>query len=166
MTTETEHLFTRLKVSKTHGVKLCRFNKEAVDLYDKHVWSLLKGPKTFYLIRSFVVDKKRKYILFHRELLGLKDGEIYDHINGDGLCNMRSNLRPATLSQNAHNNRLRTDNKHGVKGLCFHEIHQSWLGQIICDGKKYAKESKDQQVVIDWLIVKREELHGTFANHG
>ena len=162
----TEYLFTRLKVSKTYGVKPCMFDEDGITLYDKHVWSLLKSGRTFYLCRGIKVGNKKVLILFHRELMGLEPGEIYDHINGDGLCNMKSNLRPSTSSQNACNTRKHSNNTSGVKGLCYQKNEKVWRGDIQCDGKHFFKTSKDQQVIIDWLHTKREELHGVFANHG
>ena len=161
-----EHVYTRLKVSKTHGVKLCLFDKEGVELYDRYTWTLSKDGQTFYLVRNAKVNGIKTTILFHRELLNLKDGEIYDHWDGDGLNNMKSNLRPTTVSQNAHNRRIQSNNTSGIKGLGFNEIKQRWCGEIKLDGKRYQKSSKDQQVVIDWLSAKRIELHGVFANFG
>ena len=83
-----EHIYTRLKVSETHGVKLCLFDKEGAELYDKHTWSIVKRKITCYLERHIVnVNGKRTNIKFHRELLGLQDGEIRDHWNNNGLDN-------------------------------------------------------------------------------
>ena len=161
-----EHVYTRLKVSKTYGVKVCLLDKEGADLYDTYTWSIFRTGRSFYLVRVITVEGRSRTILFHRELLDLKDGEIYDHINGDGLCNMKSNLRPTTVSQNAHNTRTPSNNTSGVKGLCFDDINQSWQGKIMCDGVPYSKRSKDRQFVIDWLNAKRIELHGVFANSG
>lgn len=161
-----EHVYTRLKVSKTHGVKVCLLDKEGADLYDTYTWSIFRTGRSFYLVRVITVDGKSKTKLFHRELLGLKDGEIRDHIDGNGLNNMKSNLRPTTVSQNAHNTRTPSNNTSGIKGMTFRECEQLWRGQIMCDGIRYEKSSKDQQLVIDWLYAKRIELHGVFANSG
>lgn len=43
--------------------------------------------------------------LLHRVLTGAKKGEVVDHINGDGLDNRSSNLRPCTHGENRRNSR-------------------------------------------------------------
>ena len=54
----------------------------------------------------------------HRVILGVVDGVLVDHENGDGLDNRRENLRAATSSQNQANRRV-TSNQHGYKGVAF-----------------------------------------------
>lgn len=54
----------------------------------------------------------------HRQILGAKRGEQVDHRNGDGLCNLRSNLRLATARQNQQNKRHTKNTKLGrYKGV-------------------------------------------------
>lgn len=45
----------------------------------------------------------RKQIHMHRIILDVPDDVLVDHKDRDGLNNQRSNLRPATLHQNAFN---------------------------------------------------------------
>lgn len=53
----------------------------------------------------------------HRMLCGT-GSEVIDHIDGNGLNNQRSNLRPCTQSQNLANMRLSKHNTSGYKGVC------------------------------------------------
>lgn len=161
-----EHIYTRLKVSKTHGVKLCLFCEKGVELYDKHIWSLVTGKNTFYLYRHKVVNGKQIHTLFHRELLGLQDGEIRDHWNGNGLDNRICNLRPATISENNHNQMIRKDNTSGIKGVIWYKKNQKWRAKINCNGETYQKYFADKNDAEEWVRAKREELHKDFANHG
>ena len=101
-----EHIYTRLKVSETYGVKLCLFDKEGVDLYDRYIWSVDKCRNTFYLKRNLWINNKRTRIFFHRELMNLQDGEIRDHHNGNGLDNRVENLRPSTVQENNCNKKI------------------------------------------------------------
>lgn len=45
--------------------------------------------------------------------------DILDHINGDKTDNRIENLRPATIVQNNVNRRANSNNKIGLKGVCF-----------------------------------------------
>lgn len=65
-------------------------------------WKLRRTPHTRYAFTtSKLIGNSQK--LLHRFILGLKPGEICDHVNGNGLDNRRSNLRVVTAAQNAQN---------------------------------------------------------------
>lgn len=51
----------------------------------------------------------------HRVIVGARDGEVVDHINGCTLDNRRENLRIATAADNAHNMRTTARTARGLK---------------------------------------------------
>jgi hypothetical protein len=57
-----------------------------------------------------------------------------DHIDGDGLNNRRSNLRPATNAQNMRNAPLRRDSVSGYKGVAWDKYR--WRAHIRVDGRR------------------------------
>lgn len=65
-----------------------------------------------------------------------------DHINGDGLDNRRSNLRPANNQQNHWNMRKPRLNSHGArcsssfKGVSWHSGANKWSVTIRVEGRK------------------------------
>lgn len=61
---------------------------------------------------------------------------LTDHINGDGLDNRRANLRPATASQNHFNQRLRSNNTSGFKGVSLDKRYDKWAAHIRADGRR------------------------------
>lgn len=60
-------------------------------------------------------ERPRKTIRMHRIICGTP-GRV-DHRDGNGLNNRRSNLRPATSSQNKANSRVYRTNRVGLKGV-------------------------------------------------
>lgn len=71
-----------------------------------------------------------------RTMHGLITGLPYvDHVNGDGLDNRRTNLRPATASQNQANQRMRRDNTSGFRGVQA-APNDRWRALIIVGGKR------------------------------
>lgn len=107
-----------------------------------------------------------KYYALHR-LIVLYNLNIFpdyiDHIDGDSTNNRLENLREATQSQNIANGKIRSDNKHGVKGVWFCNTFHVWVGRIYWDKKHEQIRSKKKQEVIKWIKQRRIELHGEFA---
>ena len=60
-----------------------------------------------------------------------------DHIDGDGLNNQRSNLRPATAGQNMMNRRKRWRATSRFVGVCWYPRREKWLARIYRDGTKH-----------------------------
>lgn len=75
-------------------------------------WFLTSGP-ILYAQRK----QGRKNILLHREIMDAPAGLYVDHINGNGLDNRRENLRLCTAKENIWNQRRRTKNTSGFKGV-------------------------------------------------
>ncbi len=59
-----------------------------------------------------------------------------DHIDGNGLNNRRSNLRPASNSQQVANQGVRSDNTSGYKGVTWREDRGKWEAKIQSGGKR------------------------------
>ena len=58
-------------------------------------------------------------VLMHRVITGAPSGMEVDHINGDKLDNQRKNLRICSKSQNLGNQKIRSSNRSGFKGVSF-----------------------------------------------
>lgn len=76
-----------------------------------------------------------KNVQLHKIILPTGDGEEPDHVNGDGLDNRRSNLRPVTRSQNLMNQRMRDNNTSGFKGVSWHVQRGRWQSRIMFEKK-------------------------------
>lgn len=104
-------------------------------------------------------------VLMHREILGLKNSRMcVDHVNGNPLDNRRLNLRIASRSQNAKNQRTRPDNTSGYKGVSWHERLKMWKTQIqVNKNKKHLGvfNSKEEAYMI--YVMAEEFYYGKFA---
>lgn len=91
-------------------------------------WFAQKSGRKFYAARSQVRAGVKKLILMHREIignLGALDGE---HEDGNSLNNQRSNLRPATRSQNLANKELPKNKTCKSRG-----VYLGWNGVFIAN---------------------------------
>ena len=99
------------------------------------------GP--VYAMRQFIRDGKQENDSIHRAVLSrvigrlLLRNEYVDHINGDGLLNTRANLRLATKAQNAANQKVRSDNASGYKGVSWSKVSQKWRARIKVGGREF-----------------------------
>jgi hypothetical protein len=123
----------------------------------------LKPSGVVYAIRGLTVNGKRTTRKMHRDILGLEVGEgQVDHINGDGLDNRRSNLRMASIGQNASSKKRRRDNTSGFKGVSRNGSR--WRAVVNTGGKRthlgYFDSPEDAYAA---YCAAAKELHGEFA---
>lgn len=108
-------------------IDCCDF--EDISRYNWRLW-WRKGYEKRYAVRNLPrKDGKRKTMKMHRQILGIKDGILADHEDGDGLNNRRFNLRVATQAQNQHNQGPRKGTSR-FKGVHWSETHNKWCAQI------------------------------------
>lgn len=108
------------------------------EMLNQFNWSVYEqkhvhGPSTFYAqCRS-----GEKVLLMHRVILGLIPGDKMDvdHINHDGLDNLRDNLRVVTHAQNLANQKSNRGTSR-FKGVCWHKGVGKWVAKINKDGKR------------------------------
>jgi hypothetical protein len=98
-----------------------------VALIDDEDWILISRfdwfaheEKSLWYAHSSVKrrDGARTTIKMHRLILGARAGQRVDHRDGNGLNNQRDNLRLATQMQNTQNQRRKSNNTSGYKGVC------------------------------------------------
>jgi len=79
----------------------------------------------------------RKKIYMHRRLLGLTDSAIHvDHIDGNGLNNVRANIRVCNHAENSRNQSIRVNNSSGFKGIWKHQKGK-WQAKIVKEGRSF-----------------------------
>ena len=92
------------EINLTQG-KVALVDDEDYEYLNQWKWYACKDYKTYYAQRNGYVNGKRRNIFMHKVILNPPTGLEVDHIDRDGLNNVRSNLRLATRQQNSFNRR-------------------------------------------------------------
>jgi hypothetical protein len=103
-----------------------------------------------------------RFIQMHRVLMDAQPGQVVDHINGNTLDNRRSNLRLATVQENACNKKVRADNKTGFKGVI--RKGRGYQAMIMVNKKQTHLGSYDTaEKAYEAYCSAAKKLHGEFA---
>src|SRR5260221_8685293 len=104
-----------------------------LDLVQPYTWCPYapRTGHTFYAVARRL-DGIRSVIRMHKLLTGWPRT---DHWNHDGLDNQRSNLRPATMSQNGANS-LPRGGASPYKGVCWLADNRKWRAEITVSGHR------------------------------
>jgi hypothetical protein len=140
-----------------HKVKL---SEADLAIVCKHRWRALKRKHTVYAISTI----NGRSVYMHRLLMGHPSGAFVDHVDGDGLNNLRENLRIATPSQNNCNRRMRSNNTSGFKGVSWDKKRGKWYAQICVNGKnKNCGYHNTPEAAHEAYIAAAADLHGDFG---
>jgi hypothetical protein len=96
-------------------------------------WCAARSGSTFYAIRRD--NRAKTTIRMHRVIMGAAAPEVLvDHRDGNGLNNVRKNIRVATKGQNNRNVRTQARSKSGFKGVTHHAESGKWRARIRANG--------------------------------
>jgi hypothetical protein len=101
-------------------------------------WYAAKRDGVFYAATSQVGKhcKDTKIIFMHKMISKQYGMKVCDHQNHDGTDNRRSNLRPATGSQNIANGRRRSNNTSGYIGVSLFRQTGQWSSYLTVNYKR------------------------------
>lgn len=109
------------------------------DLADE-CWYAQKDKRTHYAVRNSPRRRTQKTsvkIRLHRvvaERIGSVDGMFVDHVDGNGLNNVRSNIRIVTRCQNGWNRRKSENSASRFKGVFADRRSGKWRSEIMVLG--------------------------------
>lgn len=125
-------------IALTHG-KVSAVDDDAPGIVFTLAWHVGAG--------GYAVHKSGKMlVLMHRLVIGAKEGQTVDHIDGDKLNNRRVNLRIVTNTENVrYRHKLNSNNTSGFKGVSFtsaktggriYDLSKPWFAKITVDRKQ------------------------------
>lgn len=104
-------------------------------------------------------------IYMHRVIMKAKKENLVDHIDGNGLNNLRGNLRLCNHAENSRNRKKNKNNTVGYKGVSFDKSHNIFRVDISVEGKRvFVGNYKKQEEAALAYDKKAKELYGEFAN--
>lgn len=120
----------------------------------------VKPQRTVYAKRR----GKTKQMDMHVQILGLQPGTVIDHRDGNGLNNRRRNLRRCRVYQNVQNQRRRSTNTSGFKGVSWNKNCEKWIARIMARYKSvflgYFSSRRAAARAYNEAAIR---LHGPFA---
>lgn len=113
-----------------------KFAKVDDDVFDYlNQWKWTFDRSTGYAIRRIHGITSRK-VYMHRLINKTSKNLVTDHVNGDKLDNQSANLRVATEAQNRANQKKRSDNTSGYKGVSYNKLTGKWETYITANRKR------------------------------
>lgn len=118
--------------------------KGKVAIVDDEDYEWLMQWKWHYSIGGYAqrnsprINGKNHKIHMHREINHTPEDFETDHINGNKLDNRRINLRTASRSQNAFNQKINKNNTSGVRGVYWQKLNKKWQAKIYINGMNHS----------------------------
>ncbi len=126
-------------------------------------WHANPGEKTFYAKRK-TSSQPYTNVHMHHQVLGVSAIQRVDHIDGNGLNNVRSNLRVATHGENARNVKIQKRNRSGFKGVSWETRSNRWKAAIQADKRCiFIGLFRCPEQAAHAYDAKAREVHGAFA---
>ncbi len=158
-------------------IKLIKLTKDKHAIVDASAFEALNKFKWYYrpgrlddagyAVRSVWIDwrvGKLRTFRLHRDVIGAKDGELVDHINGDTLDCRIENLRICSHADNLKNQAKRRSNTSGYKGVTWNKRFKKYQARIGTNGVYrslgYHKCPIEAARAYDTAAIKH---HGPFA---
>ena len=127
-------------------------------------WCAAKCRHIYKAARAIRDSKKQYTIYMHRVIMLAPRLIEVDHIDGDGLNNLRSNLRLCSDKENARNSKLPSTNTSGFKGVSYVRYRDEYRVRIGVDGiYHHLGYFKDPILAAQTYDMAAEKYFGEFA---
>lgn len=157
--------------SKTYGKHEILIDREDFSFLKQYKWHLWKGRTCNTLYARTNIKKpnnKRTVEYMHRIIMEYRKFDIreksIDHIDGNGLNNIKRNLRTCTNKQNQQN-RFSRKGRSKYKGIYYHKHSKKWMVRVKYNGKVKFLGYFDNEIEAAKIYDNHaKELFGEFAN--
>lgn len=125
-----------IKVPLANTTHVALIDDEDWPLVQQYKWHIAYMNGNMYAHTEFSIanGQTRKVVSLHRLIMGIDSVLGVDHKDHNGLNCVRSNMRFATVQQNAANSRIRSDNRSTYKGVCRDNKRRKWRASIQVNG--------------------------------
>ena len=107
---------------------------EDYEMLSNYYWNLNAYG---YAQTNIKIDGKYTTKRLHQMILNVPKGMQVDHIDHNIYNNLKINLRPATMSQQAINRIPYSNGTSKYKGVCFQKSNNKWRADIKINQKRY-----------------------------
>ena len=108
------------------------------------------------------------HILVGIHFVGIRTGSLtYDHMDTNKINNRADNIRLATKSEQTHNQKVRKDNKLGLKNICV-QVNKCGTEYYKIDikrnGKKTRKHFRKDKYSLEQVVAERDKMLESLAS--
>lgn len=132
-----------MDICDAYQTKICEtlFDERFLDLVIDRKWRITYKNKQPYITTKATEDEGTAHTTLHRYIAKISgmdiDGMEIDHINGDTMDNRLCNLRLATRLNQAHNVSPKSNNKLGIRGVCYSKRDCCYKIDFLYDHRRY-----------------------------
>lgn len=159
-------MMSNIELCDSYGIMSIGKTKFLFDIEDLHIaenrdWYC---DKDGYLVSCYYYNGARRFVRFHRIVVGAKPQEIVDHINGNRADNRKANLRCCSRAENSRNRKVSSTNKSGVTGVFYDSERGKWSANIIFNAKRiYLGRFESKEDAVRARLAKEQELYKEFT---
>lgn len=151
------------EIKLTQG-KVALIDDEDFDRVNSFKWFAVMHRSTFYARRIVKNNGIQKTIHMHRFIMNCPNDKQIDHIDGNGLNNIKSNLRTCTNNQNLCNRGMNKNNTSNYKGVNYFRRDKKWRARITINGcEKHLGLFDTKEDAAQAYNIAAERYHGEFA---
>jgi len=136
-------------------------------------WTLYGGKDSGdeRAVREFFINRRTVIVPMWKFLIASENNKEVIYLNRNSLDNRKENLRvvPAYVANHRAEKKSRgasatpTSRYKGVSYSNTYQGHKKWIGDIVCNGKRYSKHFFTEREAAEFYNEKAREIYGEFA---
>lgn len=141
-----------------------RVDREDYEYLKQFRWYLFQSEKWKYAIRGEFRNGVTKTIFMHREILKIKDSNVYvDHRDHDGLNNRKENLRVSDNRHNQYNVSKKKNSHQKYKNIRFLGNDTWQVRMRIPNGRRIERVAHSEEEAVKLYNDLALKYHGEYA---